>query len=178
MVPCCKSAQLPTEKLVECHGHFRSASCIRCGAPATDMDLIRETIVEKSEAPVCQKCKAGYVKPDIVFFGEGLPDRFHRLLRKDVKETDCCLVLGTSLQVAPVSNIPDMVHRRCSRMLFNRERVGSFTRRKNDLVELGECDASVRNLAKLLGWERELNELHEQVESTLSSNNAEKESVG
>ena len=137
------------------------------------MDLIRETIVEKSQSPVCQKCKTGYIKPDIVFFGEGLPNRFHRLLPKDVKETDCCLVLGTSLLVAPVSNIPEMVHRRCNRVLFNREQVGTFTRRKNDVMELGDCDSSVRKLAELLNWETELNELHERVLKSTSSSTSD-----
>jgi len=165
-------AELPTEKLVECHGHFRSASCIRCKTAAPDMELIQDTIIQKAEAPVCHACKTGYIKPDIVFFGEGLPNRFHNLLSRDVKDADCCLVLGTSLMVAPVSNIPEMVNKKkCRRILINREQVGSFPSRRfasRDEMEIADCDTSVRKLAKLLGWLDELEELHAKVSKKFS----------
>lgn len=42
------------------------------------------------------------VKPDIVFFGEELAERFLSLVDMDVSNCDLLLVLGTSLQVYPV----------------------------------------------------------------------------
>lgn len=90
-------AGMPEEELVECHGHFRTASCIECSKSA-DGDTVKHTIVELGETPKCQKCN-GNVKPDIVFFGESLPQRFHKLLRNDIREADLMLILGTSLQV-------------------------------------------------------------------------------
>lgn len=90
-------AGIPAEKLVECHGHFRSASCIECHE-SSDGEKVKETIVQKGLTPICEKC-GGKVKPDIVFFGEGLPARFHKLLKSDVKKADLMLILGTSLQV-------------------------------------------------------------------------------
>jgi hypothetical protein len=101
----------------------------------------------------------GLVKPDIVFFGEGLPDKFHSLLPRDVGQADLLLVMGTSLQVAPVSMIPDMVD--CKRVLLNRECVGNFHTGR-DVVFEGDCDDAVYMLAKLLGWEKELLELNEK----------------
>jgi len=149
-------AEIPADKLVECHGHFRTASCIKCGKPA-DAQAVQETIVVQGKAPTCQECKS-YVKPDIVFFGEGLPDRFHSLLPHDRRKADCCLILGTSLQVAPVSMIPDMVQGNCKRILFNREHVGTLNlqRKDRDVFQEGDCDDTIRLLARLLGWEDEL----------------------
>lgn len=46
------------------------------------------------------------MKPDIVFFGEGLPFEFHSSLQEDIKVTDLVLVMGSSLKVRPVSHIP------------------------------------------------------------------------
>jgi len=121
---------------------------------------------------VCRVDK-GHVKPDIVFFGEGLPERFHRLIKRDVRDADLLIVMGTSLMVAPVCEIPNMVRRDCPRILFNRELVGNFcsrggmkSRRKlydnseRDIFHEGDCDDSVRLLCSLLGWEEELNELN------------------
>lgn len=169
-------AELHVDKLVECHGHFRTASCTRCGKQARDMEAVKLAIVEEGSVPLCEFCKIGYVKPDIVFFGEGLPDRFHRLMPGDLKSADCCLVLGTSLLVAPVSAIPELVPRGCKRVLLNRELVGSFQSPKqsqrraqrsklqyHDLVHLGDCDDSIRKLAHMLGWLEELEELHGNV---------------
>ena len=90
-------AGIPSEELVECHGHFRTASCIECKREA-DIEKVRSLIVETGETPICTKCK-GKVKPDIVFFGESLPNRFHKLVKKDTKQADLMLILGTSLQV-------------------------------------------------------------------------------
>ena len=46
------------------------------------------------------------MKPDIVFFGEDLPDEFHNNLELDKPECDLLLVIGSSLRVRPVSLIP------------------------------------------------------------------------
>ncbi|CAB9527182.1 NAD-dependent protein deacetylase [Seminavis robusta] len=118
-------AELPPDKIVECHGHFRTAACIDC-AKSADIDSVVQSITKEGKAPTCDKCK-GYVKPDIVFFGEGLPNRFHKLLRPDLQQADLLIILGTSLQVAPVSMIPDLVNRNiCKRVLLNRELVGNL----------------------------------------------------
>lgn len=163
-------AGVSEERMIECHGHFRTASCISCSRKF-DGEECKRIIVEEKRAPSCMHCK-GHVKPDIVFFGEGLPDRFHRLVKKDVREADLLIVMGTSLMVAPVCQIPDMVRRDCPRILFNRELVGSFckggmkSRRKSyenserDIFHEGDCDDSIRLLCSLLGWEEELDEMN------------------
>lgn len=48
------------------------------------------------------------IKPDIVFFGEDLPDEFHANLNLDKPECDLLVVIGSSLRVRPVSLIPGM----------------------------------------------------------------------
>jgi NAD-dependent SIR2 family protein deacetylase len=91
-------AGMSADDLVECHGHFRSSSCVSCYTQANH-ELVVESIIEKGEPATCHVCDS-FVKPDIVFFGEGLPARFHRLLQPDLEKADLCIVIGTSLQVA------------------------------------------------------------------------------
>lgn len=53
------------------------------------------------------------MKPDIVFFGEKLPQVFDRSLAEDRDLVDLLIVIGSSLKVAPVSDIMrklDFVH--------------------------------------------------------------------
>jgi NAD-dependent SIR2 family protein deacetylase len=144
------------EKLVECHGHFRTAACIDC-YKAADGDQVKETIVQLGETPICNYC-GGNVKPDIVFFGESLPDRFHNLLPKDIAKADLLLIMGTSLQVAPVLLISTMV--KCNRVLFNRDIVMRMA--GSDIFVKGDCDKNVKELCDLLGWSEALLENHEK----------------
>ena len=69
-------ASLPSDKLVQAHGGFQAAHCIDCSVeyPA---EFVKTTIFS-GEIPRCSECQ-GLVKPDIVFFGEDLPERFHRV---------------------------------------------------------------------------------------------------
>ena len=150
--------------MVECHGHFRSASCIACGT-AHDADDCKSSMLDKGQAPTCNSC-GGLVKPTIVFFGEVMPRRFSDLVHYDVAAADLVVVLGTSLLVAPVANIPDWVKSDVHRLLINREMVGSFCGdQPTDVFLEGDCDESVRKLCQLVGWEQELDQLFEDVHS-------------
>ncbi len=46
------------------------------------------------------------MKPEIVFFGEGLPNEFYHSLEEDKEHTDLLIVIGSSLKVRPVATIP------------------------------------------------------------------------
>ena len=64
------------------------------------MDEVREAILAgESGWRAMNEKHGGIVKPDIVFFGEGLPQRFFHLLEEDFPQCDLLLVMGTSLKV-------------------------------------------------------------------------------
>jgi len=155
-------AGVSTDKLVECHGHFRSSSCVACKTQMTIEDC-QSTIVGHGIAPICQEC-GSLVKPDIVFFGEEMPPRFCELIDADMEECDLLLILGTSLMVMPVAGIPSWISSNCPRVLLNRELVGGIgnglgARTRNDIFLKGDCDDSVRNLCDLAGWTEDLETL-------------------
>jgi NAD-dependent histone deacetylase SIR2 len=45
-------------------------------------------------------------QPDITFFGEKLTDGFDRALEEDRERVDLVLIIGTSLKVSPVAEVP------------------------------------------------------------------------
>ncbi|CAB9509438.1 protein deacetylase sirtuin-2 [Seminavis robusta] len=151
---------MSSDKIMECHGHFRSASCIRCGSPA-DIEKVKESILQQQGTPMCEQCHIGHVKPDIVFFGEALPPRLNLLIQNDLPRASLMLILGTSLQVVPVSLIPDWVPSSCRRVLLNRELVGNLAigtgshpnEKSRDLFQAGDCDDSILAICRALGWE-------------------------
>lgn len=64
-----RRAGVPDHKIIEAHGSFATQKCINCKQPY-DGDKMKEHILQKKIAR-CESC-GGYVKPDIVFFGEGV----------------------------------------------------------------------------------------------------------
>ena len=111
-------AGVSEDRMIECHGHFRTAACTRCKLPYNGVDCKR-IIVEEKRAPTCTQCR-GYVKPDIVFFGENLPTRFHRLVRQDTKKADLLLVMGTcELSLSVVLFFVGGLIRRLMDLLYN-----------------------------------------------------------
>lgn len=74
---------------------------------------------------------------------------------------DLLIVIGTSLTVYPFASLAQIPSSQCPRVLINMEKVGDFGSRRNDTVLLGKCDDVVRDLARELGWEDELQQLWE-----------------
>ena len=143
-------------KVIECHGHFRSSSCISCHQPSSVSSTSASIL--SGQVPLCSLC-GGYCKPDIVFFGEGLPPVFHENIVRDAAEADLVVVMGTSLRVNPVALIPTLVDDKVPRMLVNRELVGDFDTTEfnyRDVFMDGDCDESVDKLCKMMGWGEEL----------------------
>ncbi|KAB5558865.1 hypothetical protein PHYPO_G00022170 [Pangasianodon hypophthalmus] len=153
-----RMAGIPAKKLVEAHGTFATATCTVCRREYQGEDL-RSNIMEGT-VPHCSQCK-GVIKPDIVFFGEELPQHFFLYLT-DFPMADLLIVMGTSLEVEPFASLSGAVRSSVSRLLINRDLVGPFacgSSLHSDVVELGDVVSGVRKLANTLGWMPELETL-------------------
>ena len=164
-----RQAGLPGEKIVEAHGSFATQHCIECRASYPD-EPMKEAVAE-GKVPHCSEC-GGLVKPDIVFFGESLPERFFRS-RFLVDSADLCIIMGSSLLVQPFASLPVSVRDDVPRVLINLERAGTIGSRPDDVLLLGDCDTGVRKLAKALGWLEELEALWEQTNPDKEARQAE-----
>ncbi|KAL1922474.1 uncharacterized protein VTP21DRAFT_10013 [Calcarisporiella thermophila] len=160
-------AGIPDRYIVEAHGSFATGHCVNCGW-RTSMEWIREKIF-MDEIPYCERCNE-LVKPDITFFGEQLPERFFQRLM-DFQEADLLIVFGTSLKVQPFASLIDRVPEDTPRLLINLTKAGvtglpfmgfDFEGRfyQRDALFLGTCDAGAVELAKLCGWEAELEQMY------------------
>lgn len=88
----------------EIHGHLRTATCVECFRKYPAEDFIYR-FMDSGEVPRCDHC-GGILKPDVVLFGEALPFKVLQLAQKAARTCDVMLVAGTSLEVAPVSELP------------------------------------------------------------------------
>ena len=94
-----------SKKVLELHGSPLLHHCLRCGKSWTFEEIAPR--VRAGEVPVCDKC-GGIVKPDIVFFGEGLPEYALTEAEREARAADLMLVLGTSLTVYPAAAVPEI----------------------------------------------------------------------
>uniref|UniRef100_A0A6M2CSK6 Putative sirtuin 5 n=2 Tax=Rhipicephalus microplus TaxID=6941 RepID=A0A6M2CSK6_RHIMP len=173
-------AGIPAEAIVEAHGTFHTSHCLSCNCEYS-LDWLRERIAAEA-VPLCLNCNSP-VKPDIVFFGERLPDRFFDLSEEDFARCDLLLIVGTSLQVQPFAGLVDKVHNSIPRLLINLEKCGQdnlvskilglgcgldFDSEANfrDVALIGTCDNGCREMADRLGWKDDLMQLIDQVEVT------------
>lgn len=93
----------------------------------------------------------GVMKPDITFFGEGLPQEFFDRLRiHDRDKVDLVIVIGTSMKVAPVSEVPQIIPPEVPQIYISRDPIHHIN---FDINLLGDCDAVVGELCRRAGWE-------------------------
>ena len=140
-------AKIPEEKLVYAHGNFYTGHCGKCNRPI-DIEKINEG-VEKGEVYYCPECK-GPCKPNVVFYGEGLPPRFFEKL-SDSKDVDIIIIMGTSLKVNPFASIPYLTNPNAYILVFNMEKVGEFgydLLEEESLFIEGKTDKSVIKFIK------------------------------
>lgn len=115
-------AGVPHDLLVEAHGSYNTATCVNDVCGETFDKVQTKKFVFGDKLPRCPKCD-DLVKPDITFFGEGLPPRFNATLKEDFEKCDLLIVMGSSLAVAPFCTLIHRVKENCPRVLINMEAV-------------------------------------------------------
>jgi NAD-dependent deacetylase len=94
------SGALAGSEPIEVHGSVRTASCLACGASYS----LAETRA-RFPLPLCD-CGA-VLKPDVVLFGELLPERAMLRATALAMSAGLMLAVGSSLEVWPVAGLPE-----------------------------------------------------------------------
>ncbi|WVW78248.1 hypothetical protein I302_100201 [Kwoniella bestiolae CBS 10118] len=176
------------EKVLQCHGSFKTASCLRCKNRVPGQTI--EPFIMSQHIPYCPRCQEevaqkqqkkdqlkrskgkgkarwdedgeeeeeediwgggepGIMKPDITFFGQALDSEFDECLFKDREEVDLLVIIGTSLKVAPVSEVLTHIPHSVPQIYINLTPVHHV---KPDICLLGDADSIVTDLSSRLGW--------------------------
>jgi NAD-dependent deacetylase len=84
----------------EFHGSLKKLVCLNCSAKykisQIDLNIL---------PPVCEKC-GGILKPDVIFFGEPIPEPAQTNSFNETGKADCFILIGTTGSVAPANMIP------------------------------------------------------------------------
>jgi NAD-dependent deacetylase len=93
-----------SETVVELHGTMQTLTCTQCYHKEQTRFHI-EPFVENGKIPYCSKC-SGILKPDVILFGEQLPQAAWYRAQLEARQCDLMLVVGSSLEVLPVAGLP------------------------------------------------------------------------
>jgi NAD-dependent deacetylase len=102
-----------SQNVVEVHGSIETSSCMRC-LESFGIDEVDDLFDEEGVAR-CSSCR-GPVKPDVVLFGELLPERAITRARQLAERADLMLCVGSSLEVFPVAELPSITAARGGRL--------------------------------------------------------------
>jgi NAD-dependent deacetylase len=93
-----------SENVVEVHGSIEWSVCLECGA-RVGIEQVLEQLRRGAGTPECEACIRP-LKPDVVLFGELLPEAAMSEAYALASEADLMLAIGSSLEVYPVASLP------------------------------------------------------------------------
>jgi NAD-dependent deacetylase len=94
-----------TDDLIEVHGSISHSVCLQCSARFELENVVDQIEAHPEGAPECTRCFQP-LKPDVVLFGEFLPEDALRRAHDLAAEADLMLAIGSSLEVHPVAALP------------------------------------------------------------------------
>jgi NAD-dependent deacetylase len=102
-----------SQNVVEVHGSIETSSCTRC-ATCFEIDEV-DALFDPEGVALCSHC-GGPVKPDVVLFGELLPESAMARARSLAERADLMICVGSSLAVYPVAGLPQLTLERGGRL--------------------------------------------------------------
>ena len=93
-----------SRRVVEVHGSIEWSVCLDCGGKVA-LEQVVERMAGVEGAPECEACLTP-LKPDVVLFGELLPEMAMAEAHALAAEADLMLCVGSSLEVYPVASLP------------------------------------------------------------------------
>jgi len=97
--------QAGSKNVFEVHGSLRNFNCMECKETYKQEEIIPKIF---KGVPLCEEC-GGFLKPDVVLFGESLPMDQIEKSHAAANEADLILVAGSALEVFPVNQLPQIV---------------------------------------------------------------------
>jgi NAD-dependent deacetylase len=91
--------------VIEVHGSIEHSICLECGGRFPLERVVAMIERDSTSAPECHACVAP-LKPDVVLFGEFLPEDALRRAHELAADADLMVCIGSSLEVHPVAALP------------------------------------------------------------------------
>ncbi len=136
--------QAGSREVIEFHGNSRWLVCLECRR--------REAVQSGAAAASCRRVApaAGLLKPDFIFFGEGIPEKALQRAYQEASQADLFLLIGSSGEVQPACQIPPLAKARGAKLIEINPHESNFTPIADVFLQ-GPATEMVSALVKELG---------------------------
>ena len=119
--------------VLEVHGTFATLSCLGCYQQIENTPERLTAYIEKGLIPRCPSC-GEILKPDVILFEEQLPANTWVASKQALDNCDLLLVIGSSLSVVPVADLPVRAIRKNANIIIINEMATDFDKLANIVI--------------------------------------------
>ena len=128
----------------EFHGNSKKLICLKCGKTSTADEIDFKTIPPKCEND------GEILKPDFIFFGEGIPKDAYKKSFEDAEKAEVCIVIGSTGEVVPASYVPQAAKQNGAVVIEINPEKSNFTNGTTDIFLQGKAGEILTKIAKEL----------------------------
>jgi len=139
-----------SKNVLEFHGHSRSLICMQCGQIHTVAEVSLDNL-----PPSCAECN-GLLKPEFIFFGEGIPEPAHTLSMQAAENADVLIIIGSTGEIMPASLIPALAKDTGATIIEINIQPSNYTSTVTDVFLQGRATDIFRQIAEVLNIEKEI----------------------
>ncbi len=135
-----------SQDVIEFHGTSRRLTCLSCQKTLEFQPELFSTM-----PPICPDC-GGLLKPDFIFFGEGIPPQAYHRSMEETQSADIWLVIGTTGEIMPTSVMPIEAHKNGALIIEVNLHPSNYTDTITDIFLQGKASEILKALAdEILG---------------------------
>lgn len=131
-----------SKKIFEFHGNSKRLICTNCKT----IYKIQEVSLNQLP-PLCKKCNH-LLKPNFIFFGEGIPQEAYDGSLNEANIADVFVVIGTTGEVMPACMVPQMAKQNGAVIIEINTEKSAFTNKITDLFIQGKASDMLQRIVK------------------------------
>ena len=133
-----------SREVYEFHGNSRELVCTKCNKRYNVEELDFDNL------PVtCPAC-GGLIKPDFIFFGEGIPSLAYQKSIEAAESADVFILIGTTGEIMPASQIPILAKNNGAKIIEINIEPSNYTYNITDIFLQGKATEMMNRLVKEL----------------------------
>lgn len=132
------------KEVYEFHGSLKQIICLNCGQKVNVVRVDMNRL-----PPTCLTC-GGLMKPDVVFFGEAIPEYAASKSFEASQKADCMILIGTTGTVAPANIIPPRAKDRGTTIIEINPEPSEYTNWITDIFIQENATTAMENLMEAI----------------------------
>ncbi len=133
--------QAGSRDVIEFHGTSRYLTCLSC-----QKTLKFQPQLFSHMPPGCPDC-GGLLKPNFIFFGEGIPPQAYQRSQQETQLADIWLVVGTTGEIMPASMLPIEAHENGALIIEVNLHRSNYTETITDIFLQGKASEVLQTLS-------------------------------